>query len=43
MRSMGLAVLALALPLAAQTVGGEAKPVVETEKIWKLETTGLGG
>lgn len=44
MRSMGLALLALALPLAAQgtTSAGEAKATA-TEKIWKMEATGLGG
>jgi hypothetical protein len=41
---MGLAVLALALPLAAQTTSTASQATtVATEKIWKLETTGLGG
>ncbi|MFO1077892.1 MAG: hypothetical protein U1E73_09230 [Planctomycetota bacterium] len=39
-----LAALAFALPLVAQeTRGVEAKPAVETQKLWKIECSGIGG
>ncbi len=38
------AVVAFALPALAQTESqGQVKPVGETEKIWHLQTSGLGG
>lgn len=44
MRSMGLALLVLSLPLAAQTTTTASQAATTaTEKIWKMETTGLGG
>ena len=43
MRSFA-AMLALALPIAAQTEPGKpAEPAVKTEKLWHIEATGLGG
>lgn len=40
---MLLAALVFALPAAAQkTEGQEAKPA-ETEKLWKIEASGIGG
>lgn len=38
-----LASLAFAIPAAAQTAGQEAKPEVKTEKLWKIEVTGISG
>ncbi len=38
-----IAVLALAMPMLAQTESRPSAPVVKTEKLWKIETTGLGG
>jgi len=40
---MGLALLVLTLPLAAQTTTASQAATTATEKIWKMETTGLGG
>ena len=38
-----LAVFALALPVLAQTKGQEIKPKVNTEKLWRIEVSGLSG
>ena len=38
-----LAALAFALPAVAQTEGQDAKPKVETEKLWKIQCSGIGG
>ncbi len=40
---MLLAAFALAVPLAAQTAAQPAKPSEATEKLFKLEVSGLGG
>ena len=41
--SQAAAVLALALTCAAQTQAGAAAPAGKTEKLWKIETSGIGG
>lgn len=38
-----LAALAFAIPALAQTKGTEEKAKVETEKLWKIECSGVGG
>lgn len=38
-----LAALAFAVPAFAQTKGQEAKPSVKTEKLWKIECSGISG
>lgn len=39
-----IAVLALAMPLFAQTAAQPAAaPAAKTEKLWKVEASGLGG
>ena len=38
-----LAALAFAMPAVAQTKGSEVKPKVETEKLWKIQCSGIGG
>ncbi len=38
-----LAALAFAIPALAQTKAPEPKATANTEKLWKIETTGLGG
>jgi hypothetical protein len=39
---MFAAVVALAMPIAAQTVATE-RPVGKTDKLWKIEATGITG
>lgn len=46
MRILGMALLAtvaLATSVAAQTVPQESKPATPTDKLWKVEVSGLGG
>ncbi len=38
-----LVVFAFALPAAAQTVAQLAKADVKSEKLWKIEASGIGG
>jgi ABC-type uncharacterized transport system YnjBCD substrate-binding protein len=38
-----LTALALAIPLAAQTVAQDTKAEVKGDKLWKIETSGIGG
>ena len=38
-----LAAMAFAVPALAQTEGQEAKPTSNTETLWKLECSGIGG
>ena len=38
-----LAAIAFAIPTFAQTEGQKAKPAGETEKLWKIECSGIGG
>lgn len=38
-----LAALAFALPTLAQTQAVAAKPEGATEKLWKIEASGIGG
>ncbi|MCR9247368.1 MAG: hypothetical protein NXI31_20245 [bacterium] len=38
-----LAALAFAIPSFAQTKGVEVKPKGNTETLWKLECSGIGG
>lgn len=38
-----LLVFALAAPALAQTKGQEVKPKVETEKLWRIECSGISG
>ena len=38
-----LAVFALAVPVLAQTEARETKAKVDTEKLWLIEVTGIGG
>ena len=38
-----LAAFAFALPLSAQTESREAPPTEPTEKLWKIEATGISG
>lgn len=42
---MTIAALVLAMPALAQapTESRPSAPVVQTEKMWKIETSGLGG
>ena len=42
-RTTFAAVLALAMPIAAQTVAGERPVAKATDKLWKIEATGLTG
>jgi hypothetical protein len=37
------ALLALVVPIFAQDATPGPKPPVETEKLWKVESSGLGG
>jgi hypothetical protein len=37
------ALLALVAPIFAQDTPPKPKPTVETEKLWKVESSGLGG
>lgn len=41
--TMLLAALAFALPAAAQTEGQEGKEAVATEKLWKIQASGISG
>ena len=44
MRTHQLACLmALALPLAAQTEASPDAPALKTEKLWQIKTSGIGG
>ena len=38
-----LAAVAFALPTLAQTEGQEKKQASNTEKLWKIECSGIGG
>jgi hypothetical protein len=38
-----LAAFAFALPLSAQTESQPAKDATPTEKLWKIETSGING
>lgn len=38
-----LAVFALAMPAMAQTKGQEVKAQANTEKLWRVEVSGIGG
>tara|TARA_R110002072_G_scaffold228234_5_gene385081 strand:- start:479 stop:598 length:120 start_codon:yes stop_codon:yes gene_type:complete len=38
-----LAVLALAIPAVAQTKGQQVKPKVDTDKLWRIEASGISG
>lgn len=38
-----LAVFALAVPAVAQTKGQQTKPKVDTEKLWRIECSGISG
>lgn len=38
-----LAAFAFAAPAICQTEGQEAKPKVETEKLWRIECSGISG
>ena len=38
-----LAALAFAVPSFAQTEGQDAKPASNTEKLWKIEVSGISG
>ena len=38
-----LAAFALAVPAVAQTKGQEVKPKVDTEKLWRIECSGISG
>ena len=40
---MLLAAIAFALPTFAQTEGQDAEPAPNTEKLWRLECSGIGG
>lgn len=38
-----LAALAFALPAVAQTEGQDAEKAANTEKLWQIECSGIGG
>jgi hypothetical protein len=38
-----LAVFALAIPAVAQTKGQQVKTKVDTEKLWRIEASGISG
>lgn len=40
---MLLATIAFAIPAVAQTKAAEVKAEVKTEKLWKIEVTGISG
>lgn len=38
-----LAVFALAIPAVGQTKADKVKPKANTEKLWRIEASGIGG